>query len=105
MKKLQITILTVSLAGAMSASASVTISGSDLNSLKYSGDPGDAQYVAGSPDVAQLSTPDSGLNGDAPTVFVKASNPIATSSLSTLSALNASYSLFSSSGGNGNQPY
>ena len=97
--------LAISLAAAMSASAAVTISGSDLNTLHYSGDPGDAQYVAGTPDVAQLSTPDSGLNGDAPAVFVRASNPLATSSLSTLSALNASYSLSSSSGGNGNQPY
>jgi hypothetical protein len=105
MKKLQIAICAVSLAAAMNASADVTISGSDLNGLKYSGDPGDAQYVAGTPDVAQLYTPDSGLNGDAPAVFVKASNPIATSSLSILSALNASYTLSSSSGGNGNQPY
>ncbi|HEY5298823.1 MAG TPA: hypothetical protein VIK59_12960 [Verrucomicrobiae bacterium] len=90
---------------AMNANASITISGSDLNSLHYSGDPGDAQYVAGTPDVAQLTTPDSGLNGDAPAVYVRASNPLATSSLSTLSALDASYSLFSSSGGNGNPPY
>jgi hypothetical protein len=105
MNKLKVAICAASLAVALNAGADVTISGSDLNSLHYSGASGDAQYVAGTPDVAQLSTPDSGLNGDAPAVYVRASNPLATSSLSTLSALNASYSLSSSSGGNGNQPY
>lgn len=87
------------------ARADVTFSGADLSTLTYRGDAGDAQFVPGSPDVAQLSTPDAGPDGDAPAVYVRADNPLATSSLSNLSALNASYSLLSSSGGAGNQPY
>ena len=87
------------------ARADVTFSGADLGTLTYRGDPGDAQFVPGSPDVAQLSTPDAGVNGDSPVVYVRADNPLATSSLSNLSALNASYTLLSSSGGAGNQPY
>src|ERR1035437_9498992 len=104
MRNLQLAIMAASLAGAMSASASVTISGTDLSGLKYSGAAGDAQYVAGTPDVAQLYTPDSGVNGDAPTVFVKAAN-VGLPSLGALNSFSASYSLLSSSGGNGNQPY
>jgi hypothetical protein len=105
MKKLQITILTITMAAAISARADVTISGTDLSSLHYSGASGDAQYVSGSPDYAQLTTPDAGLLGDSPAVFVRASNPLATSSFSTLNALAASYVLDSYSGGSGNQPY
>jgi hypothetical protein len=91
--------------GSLSWSASATtISGTDLQNLHYSGAPGEAQYVAGTPDLAQLFTSDAGLNGDAPTVFVRASN-VGLSSLGTLSTLNASYHLYSSSGGAGNQPY
>jgi len=88
----------------MSASASVTISGTDLSGLKYSGNGGVAQYVAGTPDVAQLSTPDSGLTGGAPAVFVKAAN-VALTSLGTLNSFSASYDLLSSSGPSGTQPY
>ena len=104
MKKLQIAIFTISLATAISASASITISGSDLSGLTYKPNGGVAQYVAGTPDVAQLSTPDSGLTGGAPAVFVKAAN-VALSSLGTLNSFSASYDLLSSSGPSGAQPY
>ncbi len=88
----------------MSASALITISGTDLSGLKYSGNGGVAQYVAGTPDVAQLYTTDSGLNGGAPAVFVKAAN-VGLPSLGTLNSFSASYDLLSSSGPNGAQPY
>src|ERR1022692_10017 len=75
--------------GASSASASsITISGTDLSGLKYAGDPGDAQYVpaaGATPALAALYTPDSGVSGDDPGVFVKAAN----AGLSTLGTLNA----------------
>jgi hypothetical protein len=106
-QKLQLAILAVSLAAAMSASASVTISGTDLSSLTYRGDPGNSQYVPAAgltPALAALSTPDSGVNGNAPVVYVRAAN-VGLPSLGTLSGLSASYDLYSSSGGNGNQPY
>jgi len=91
--------------GAISASAdTVTISGTELSTLTGSGDPGDAQYVAGTPDVFQLTTPDAGLNGDAPGVKVKAGN-VGLPSLGALDTFSASYDLSSSSGGAGNQPY
>jgi hypothetical protein len=94
--------------GCMSWSASAaTIAGTDLSGLHYGGDPGDAQYVpaaGATPALAALSTPDSGINGDAPVVFVRAAN-VGLPSLGTLSGLSASYHLYSSSGGNGNQPY
>jgi hypothetical protein len=104
MRKLQFAILAASLAGAMSASATV-ISGTDLSSLFYHPNGGTAQYVAGTPDVAQLSTADAGLNGAAPAVFAKAANA---PSLGTLSSLWATYHLYSSSGeatGPTTQPY
>jgi hypothetical protein len=104
MKKLQITIFAISLAAAMSVSASITISGSDLSNLIYRPNGGVAQYVAGTPDVAQLSTPDSGLTGGAPAVFVKAANA-GLPSLGTLNSFSASYDLLSSSGPSGTQPY
>jgi hypothetical protein len=54
----------------LSASAGSTIfSGAALGGLTYVGDPGDAQFVAGTPDVAQLYTPDLSVNGDSPAVF------------------------------------
>jgi hypothetical protein len=102
MRKIQTAILAASLAGAMSASATITFSGTALSGLHYGGAFGDAQYVpaaGATPALAALSTPDSGVSGDAPTVFVKADNV----SLGTLSGLSASYHLYSSSGGN--QPY
>jgi len=54
--------------------------------------------------VAQLSTPDSGLTGGAPAVFVKAAN-VLLPSLGTLNSFSASYDLLSSSGPGGTQPY
>ncbi len=51
------------------------------------GNTGDAQYVPGTPDVAQLYTPDLSINGDSPAVFVPLSPAI------KLSTLVASYSL------------
>lgn len=101
MKRLQIALFTIGLGATMSASASIIISGADLSGLTYHYSP-EAQYVAGTPDVAQLYTPDSGLNGDAPAVFVRAAN-VGLSSLGTLNGLSASYQLFSSSGPG--QPY
>ena len=95
----------ISLAAAMSASAQVTLSGPDLSGLFYHPNGGVAQYVAGTPDVAQLSTPDSGLSGPAPVVYVRAAN-VGLSSLGTLSGLTASYHLFGTpTGPSGAQPY
>ena len=80
--------MAVSLAGAMSASASITYSGTALSGLGYRAMySGDAQYVAGTPDVAQLYTADLSISGDSPAVFFKA--PVGT----TLSALSGSYVL------------
>ena len=95
--------MAASLAVAMSASASITYSGTGLSTLHYVGDLGDAQYVAASgltPAYAALYTPDASVNGDSPTVFVKP--PLGT----TLSTLSGSYDLLSSGPGPGNvQPY
>jgi hypothetical protein len=77
---------------------STTYSGTGLAGLDYVGNTGDAQYVAGSPAYADLSTPDSGLNGDSPAVFAPVSDW-------DLDSVSASYDLLSSIGGNGNQPY
>ena len=99
MKKLQIAILVASLAGAMSASATITYSGTALSGLDYSAMySGDAQYVAGTPDVAQLYTADLSTadTADSPAVFFKA--PVGT----TLSTLSGSYVLGS---GTSVQPY
>lgn len=98
----QIIALTATGLFASSVASAITISGTDLSGLHYSGNLGDAQYVAGTPDVAQLYTPDSGVTGDAPTVYVRAAN-VGLSSLGTLSGLSASYDLLSSSGPG--QPY
>jgi hypothetical protein len=101
MKKLQLSIVTACLTAAMSASASITISGSDLSGLTYNpndgSDGGVAQYVNGTPDYVYLYTPDSGLNGDSPAVKVKAGN-IGLPSLGNLNSFSASYDLLSSSG-------
>ena len=103
--------LTVILAGAMavalagSASASVvTISGASLFGLEYSSNGGTAAFVAGTPDVASLYTSDSGLNGGAPTVFVKPGNA-GLPSLGTLGTFSASYELAGSSTPAGTAPY
>jgi len=87
MKKLQVAICAASLAVALNASADLTYSGDDLSGLDYGGNPGDAQFVSGTPDVAQLTTPDLSVNGDSPAVFVQITQPI------TLSSFAASYTL------------
>ncbi len=84
--------------GATALAGSITYSGAGLAGLTYVGNPGDAQYVAGSPAYADLYTADSGLNGDSPAVFVQGPMGI-------LSDFSSSYDLYSSSGGNGNSPY
>jgi hypothetical protein len=102
MKKLQIAIVAISLTAALSASASITYSGTGLSSLAYVGNPGDAQYVAGTPDVAQLYTADSGTSGsaDSPAVFAQLQSGI------TLSSFSASYSLYgAATGPSGTSPY
>jgi hypothetical protein len=110
MKKLLIVTFAISLAGAMSASASITYSGTALSGLDYvvgnplpNNPPSDAQYVPATgttPALAALYTSDAGLGptGDNPAVFVQGP-------LGTLSSFSASYHLYSSSGGAGNQPY
>jgi hypothetical protein len=112
MKKLQLAILATALAGAMSASASITYSGTALYGLDYvapNGPQTDAQYVPASgltPALAALYTSDAGPGdyGDNPAVFVQGP-------MGTLSSFSASYNLYSSSGaaapGNayGTQPY
>jgi len=78
-----------------------TFSGSDLSGLAYSaGVAGDAQYVAGTPDVAQLYTADSGTSNtaDSPAVFVSIADW-------TLSSFSASYDLFSWNVPSGTSPY
>jgi hypothetical protein len=79
---------------------SVTYSGTELSDawLIYAGNPGDAQYVAGTPDEAQLFTADSGLSGDSPAVFVPGP-------LGDLGSFSASYDLVSSSTPPGTSPY
>jgi hypothetical protein len=61
---------------------------------------GDAQYVAGTPDVAQLLTADSGTSSlaDSPAVYISGS-------LGTLDDFSASYDLYSSSVPSGTSPY
>ena len=102
MKKLCLFALIVTLAAAVPALAqgSTNFSGTALSGLVYSGNPGDAQYVAGTPDLAQLLTPDSGtaLTADSPAVFL--AGP-----WGDLSAFTASYDLYSSSGPSGTSPY
>jgi hypothetical protein len=88
--------MAAALAGSANATT-VTISGTSLNNLYYdaNGPGGTAGYVAGSPDVASLSTSDSGVTGAAPGVFVTASNAglFGLASLGTLGSFSASYEL------------
>ncbi len=102
MKKFCLALFTIAAALAIAPAAladSVTYSGTGLAGLDYSPHhSADAQYVAGTPDVAQLSTADSGLNGDSPAVFAQVSSW-------TLSTFSASYDLLSSSGPSGTSPY
>jgi hypothetical protein len=91
--------------GSLSASAqTVTFSGSELSDLRYKPD---ASYVAGTPDLAVLSTPDAGEAGVSPTVYVNAitGNAPGFTSLGTLSTLSASYDLYSGSLPDGTTPY
>ena len=108
-RKLQLAILAAGLAGAMSASATITISGTDLSGLTYKPNGGVAQYVSGTPDVAQLSTTDSGLSASAgaPAVAVLATTPgVGLASLGTLNGFSASYALYgAATGPAGTQPY
>ena len=106
MKKLQLAVFTISLAAAVSASASITYSGTALAGLDYSAMyNGDAQYVAASGSTsayaalytADLSTAEA---ADSPAVFCKA--PVGT----TLSTLSGSYTLSSVVGSGASvQPY
>jgi len=102
MKKLSLFALIVTLAAAVPALAqgSTNFTGTALSGLVYSGNPGDAQYVAGTPDLAQLLTPDSGtaLTADSPVVYLEGP-------WGDLSAFTASYDLYSSSVPNGTSPY
>ena len=83
----------------------MTISGTGLSGLDYRANGGTAAYVTGTPDVARLSTPDSGLTGGAPVVYVNASNA-GLASLGTLGSFSASYDLFGgASGPTGTAPY
>jgi hypothetical protein len=110
MKKLQLAILAVGLAGAMSASATITISGTGLSSLTYKPNGGVAQYVPAlgvTPDLASLSTTDSGLSASAgaPAVAVYATTP-GVGLLGTLNGFSASYGLYGAAiGPVGTQPY
>jgi len=97
-------ICAAGLIGFTSNASATVISGADLSGLTYRDNGGVSQFVVGSPDYALLSTADSGLNGGAPTVYVKAAN-IGALTLGTLNSFSARYSLLSLSGGNGNQPY
>jgi hypothetical protein len=117
MKKLQIAIFTISLAAAMSASASITYSGTGLQGLDYqpsylwTAEAGyylapatDAQYVPASgstPALAALYTPNSGTDWTDPTPAVFVQGP-----MGTLSSFSASYSLYSpATGPSGTSPY
>jgi hypothetical protein len=83
-----------------SASGQKTFSGTALEGLIYEGNPGDAQYVAGTPDYAQLYPADAGLalTADAPAVFAQGS-------FGTLGNFTATYDLLSSSTPAGTAPY
>jgi hypothetical protein len=59
----------IGIIAALNASAQITYTGTSLSGLIYSGGPGEAQYVAGTPDVAQLYTADLSTSGDSPAVF------------------------------------
>jgi PEP-CTERM motif len=99
---LTIFTLTVFLAILTGTASAVTYSGSALSGLTYVGSPSsDAQYVAGTPDVASLYTANSGTADadDSPAVFVRGP-------LGTLSSFSASYSLYgAATGPTGTSPY
>ena len=108
-RKLQLALLAVGLAGAMSASASMTTySGTALSGLTAStpyGPSSDSQYVPASgatPAYWALYTDDSGAlatSGDDPAVFVLGP-------MGTLSSFSASYSLYgATTGPAGTEPY
>jgi hypothetical protein len=105
-KNIALITIAIALASLPWSASAITYSGTDLSGLKYVGDPGDAQYVPAAlliPALAALSTRDSGVNGDAPTVFVTAAH---LPTLGTLSTLSASYHLFdAATGPAGTQPY
>lgn len=96
-------VLGLVLTGALSASAgSTTYSGSSLSGLLYVGDSGDAQYVSGTPDYAQLYTPDSSPAGDSPAVFITGplgtiSDFLGSTSLATGSTVDPYWTLWASS--------
>lgn len=102
--------LSLALDGMVAYGQTFTISGANLAGLEYSGDPGDAQYVAASGDVpalASLYTPDSGLDGDSPAVKIRLADvsPII-SSFGVLDNFTASYDLYGTpTGPTGTQPY
>jgi hypothetical protein len=119
MKKLQIAIMAISLAGAMSASAAITYSGTALSGLDYpqqwcyTSSAGwylapatDSQYVpanptTGAPALAALYTANSGTDwsDDTPAVFVQGP-------MGTLSSFSASYHLYgAATGPSGTSPY
>src|SRR5664279_2410187 len=96
--------MAAALAGSANATT-VTISGTDLQGLIYRPDApgGTAAYVAGSPptpDVARLSTSDSGSGptGAAPVVYVR-NTSAGLASLGTLGSFSASYDLFGAASG------
>ena len=75
-EKFSVALLALATVFAISPAAlagTVTYSGSGLAGLTYIGNPGDAQYVAGSPAYADLYTADSGTaaTADSPAVFVQ----------------------------------
>ena len=81
-------LISLTALGSLTASAEqFSYSGSDLNDLAYAGAPGDAQFVLGTPDVAQLYTADLSINGDSPAVYAYFSPGI------TLDSLSANYDL------------
>jgi hypothetical protein len=107
--KLLLPAIAISLGFAMSVSASITYSGTALQGLAYTADPGGAtaSYVAGTPDYAYLYTPDSGItvnNGGGEVARVGVTGPFG-----TLNNFSASYSLFTLTTGpvgpGGNAPY
>jgi len=108
MKKLQIAIIAAALAGAMSASASITFSGAALSGLTPAtpyGPSSDSRYVPASgstPALWALYTSDSGAletSGDTPAGFVQGP-------MGTLSSFSASYSLYgAATGPSGTSPY
>ena len=94
----------IALGGPSALATPVTIAGTDLSTLTYRPSGGTAVYVPGTPAVALLQTPHSGLTGPAPTVYVRAAN-VGLPTLGNLNGLSASYVLASPSTPAGTQPY